>query len=158
MRLTTLQEDACRSLEGVVKELQTTDLEEDMWSPLDSDTDAALDDKEVDDSDDEALEDVPEEGLENTEVRLEIYENSAQRRILDLLVSLFTHMPLGTDDKFYSPIIRFLVLFSLTKDGQWLPGRRISQVFAALLFCGREVMMALMHDEVNRTRSLRYSE
>lgn len=118
----------------------------------------AFDDKEIDSSDDEGQEDAPEEELENKEVRLHIPENSAQRCILDLLVSLFTHLPSGTDDKFYSPIIRFLVLFSFKKNGQWLPGRRISQVFAALLFCGREVMMALMHDEVNQTQSLRYSE
>ena len=155
MKLTKLQEDACRSLEGVVKGSQTIDSEADIWSLLEDDIDAAA---EIDDSDDETWEDVAEEEPESTEVGSVIAKDSVQRHILELLVSLFTHLPSGTDDKFYSPIIRFLVLFSLKKNGQWLPGRRITQVFAALLFCGREIMMALMHDQVNRTPSLRYSE
>lgn len=85
-------------------------------------------------------------------------ENAVQRCILDLLISLFTHLPAGADDKFYSPILRFLVLFSIKKHGQWLSGRRITQLFASLLFCGREIMMALMHREVIQSSSLRYSE
>ena len=89
--------------------------------------------------------------------RLDFVEGPVQRCVLDLLVSLFTHLPSGADDKFYSPIFRFLILYSLKKNGEWLAGRRITQLFAVLLFCGREVMMALMHGEVLERSDLRYS-
>lgn len=159
MKLTTAQEEACRRLSGVVSEARSGDSEEDLWSLLESDAHGGPEGDEFAGGDDEEYEDLPEEdGDECAKVQLCIVENSTQRYILDLLVALFTHLPSGEDDKFYSPIHRFLVLSSLKGNGQWLPGRRITQTFAALLFGGREVMMALMHQEVMRSPSLRYSE
>ena len=136
-------------MEEVDKKSQTVEFEADIWSLLEDDINAVIEDREIDDSDDEAREDVAEY---ETEVGSLIAQNSVQSCNLNLLVSLFTHLPSSTDDKFYSPIIRFHVLHSL-QNGQWLPGRRITQVFAALLFCGREITMALMRDQVN----MRYS-
>lgn len=113
-------------------------------------------DNELEDLDEEC-EDLQENEGECMEVQDPV-ENPVQRCLLDLLISLFTHLPSGPDDKFYSPIYRFLVLFSLKKNGEWLAGRRITQLFSALLFCGRQVMMALMHHEVIQRSHLRYSE
>ena len=80
--------------------------------------------------------------------RLDFVEGPVQCWVLDLLVSLFTHLPSGTDNKLYSPILWFLILYLLKKNGEWLAGRHIMQLFTALLFCSQEVMMALMHGEV----------
>jgi hypothetical protein len=87
----------------------------------------------------------------------EIAENPIQAGILDLLKSLYTQLPTGNDDKFFSPILRFAVLACLQKNGQWLPPRRITHVLAVLLFCGRLVMMALMHHRLLQDPSIRYS-
>jgi hypothetical protein len=158
MKLTPTQQEACQSLEDVLAGEGPREFKDDMWLLIDDDTCMGFEDSELEDSEDGEYEDLEENEQENMEARPDLVENPVQRCILDLLVSLFTHLPSGTDDKFYSPILRFLVLFSLKKNGQWLAGRRITQLFAALLFCGREVMMALMHDEVIRSSSLRYSE
>ena len=156
MGLTLAQEQACRALENALSGKQPAQIQGDARLPVDYDFSAALDDDEPDDLDDEEYEDLDEN--ESMEGQPNLLENPVQRCILDLLISLFTHLPSGTDDKFYNPIFRFLVLFSIKKHGQWLSGRRITQLFAGLLFCGREVIMALMHREVIKSSSLRYSE
>lgn len=137
---------------------QANEPEDDLWSLMEGDTFTSFEDNELDGLDDEEYEDLDENEPEHMAHQSDLTENRVQRCVLDLLVSLFTHLPSGSDDKFYSPILRFVVLSSLRKNGQWLAGRRITQLFAALLFCGREVMMALMHDEVVQSSSLRYSE
>jgi len=157
MELTPGQKEGCKRLKDILIELQASDLQEvigpeDGWF-----SDDELEDLEDSDTEDECSE---LDGGKSTEAQSSpsnLVENSVQRCILDLLISLFTHLPSGSDDKFYSPIHRFLVLFSLKADGQWLAGRRITQLFAALLFCGRQVVMALMHDHVVES-DLRYSE
>jgi hypothetical protein len=164
MKLTPSQERACRELEGVYKESRVGDVEGDVegdvWSLLDHDVqeDPGLEDSDDEDSDEDREDLVKEDDPGTMEMGLCIAENSVQQCILDLLVSLFTHLPSGKDNKFYSPIFRFLVLFSYRPNGQWLPGRRISQVFAALLFCAREVMWVLMYEKVLESPSVRYSE
>lgn len=156
MKLTTAQTQACERLKGVLVKLPANDVEDEIG--FDDDW---FDDEEMEDSDDEDEYSELENG-EGTEAQLSslssLVENPVQQCVLDLLISLFTHLSSGSDDKFYSPIHRFLVLFSLRKDGQWLAGRRITQLFAALLFCGREVIMALMHHKVMENSGLRYSE
>src|SRR5208283_1316246 len=87
-----------------------------------------------------------------------MFDNPIQRCVLQLLITLYTHLPTGRDDKFYSPILRFIVLSSLKKCGRWLPARQITQTFSALLFCGRLVMMLLMHREVLKDPSIRYAK
>jgi hypothetical protein len=118
-------------------------------------------DEPLDDPDGEVHDDVP---LFNNDHPLspipeaieEIEKTPVQARLLELLLSLYTHLPSGRDDKFWSPIIRFIVLYSIKKDGRWLPARQITQIFAALLFCGRLLMMVLMHWKVLRDPSLRH--
>lgn len=159
MSLTLAQEQACKALENALFGGQPAQTRADVHLPVDYDFSAALDDDEPDDLDDEEYEDLEENEQESIEGHPDLLENPVQRCILDLLVSLFTHLPVGTDGKFYNPIFRFLVLFSIKKNGQWISGRRITQLFAALLFCGREVIMTLMHREVmESSTSLRYSE
>lgn len=158
MKLSSSQEEMCRHLRHALREQRTSCVEDEMELFVDDDMCLGLEDKELDDFDDEEHEDLEEMEEGSTEVRQGLVENGMQHCLLELLISLFTHLPSGSDDKFYSPIYRFLILFSLKKNGQWLAGRRITQLFAALLFCGREVMMALMHRELMQRSDSRYSE
>src|SRR5262249_41926844 len=91
-------------------------------------------------------------------VRRQITDSATQAALLDLLVSLYTQLPIGGDDKFSSPVIRFTVLASLRQTGQWLSPRRITHLLAVLLFCGREVLMALMHQRLLDDPTIRYSK
>jgi hypothetical protein len=155
MELTPLQDKACQSLREALTGLPSGS-EDDLC--IFQDTDIEFDDNELDDLDDEEYENLEEDKQESEEVLPDFIPNSLQCCILKLLVALFSHLPSGKDDKFYSPIIRFLVLYSFKRNGQWLSGRRITQLFSALLFCGRQVMMTMLHAEVTKCPSLRYSE
>jgi hypothetical protein len=160
MRLNPSQQHACQALNDVLGGQRAIEVEEEMWSFMDGDMRVEVDDKAAEDLDDEEYDEVDlgDHDQEQVVSGLEFAEGPVQRCILDLLISLFTHLPSSGDDKFYSPILRFLIIYSLRKNGEWLAGNRISQLFAALLFCGRETMMALMHGEVFRHSDLRYSE
>jgi hypothetical protein len=160
MRLNPSQQHACQALNDVLGGQQAIEVEDEMWSVMDGDMRVEVDDKDTGDLDDEEYDEVDlgYHDQERVVSGLEFAEGPVQRCILDLLISLFTHLPSGGDDKFYSPILRFLIIYSLRKNGQWLAGRRISQLFTALLFCGRETMMALMHGEVLRHSDLRFSK
>ena len=160
MELTPGQKQACQNLKDVLVEMPANDDEDDIVFDYD-----ALDDIELEpeDFDDDGEGEGEDEGLElergaGMEWQSSLDENPVKRCVLDLLISLFTHLPSGADRKFYTPIYRFLVLFSLKKSGQWLAGRHITQLFAAVLFCGRQVMMAMMHQRVIEGSDLRYSE
>jgi hypothetical protein len=83
--------------------------------------------------------------------------NAIQKSILQLLLSLYTHLPTQHDGKFYSPILRFIVLMSLKKDGTWLLSRQITQIMSVLLFTGRLLMMVIMHREVVRCPDTRFA-
>jgi hypothetical protein len=157
MELTPGQKEACKRLKDVLVELPASGVQEVVGSDDDLFNDDESEDLEDLEGEDESLELEDDKSQETQSSPSNLVENSVQRHILDLLISLFTHLPSGSDDKFYSPIHRFLVLFSLKANGQWLAGRRITQLFAALLFCGRQVVMALMHNYVIES-DLRYSE
>ncbi len=158
MDLTPEQKQACQNLKDALAEMPANDVEGDIEFDHDAFDDIELeleDSKDEDEDEDEGLELERGDGIE---MQSTLVENPVQRCVLDLLVSLFTHLPSGADGKFYTPIYRFLVLFSLKKSGQWLAGRRITQLFAAILFCGQQVIMALMHQRVTESSGLRYSE
>ena len=155
MKLTPSQDEACRLLKEALAEPSSGSKDE-MFTFLD--VDVELDENELDDEDDEEYENLEEDEREIEDVLPNFLHNPLQRCILNLLVELFSHLPSGTDDKFYSPVIRFLVLYSCKPNGQWLSGCRITQLFAALLFCGRQIMMTILHAEVVKCPSLRYSE
>lgn len=154
MKLTPLQDTACQSLKETLAR-QPSGFED---VCVFQDTDGELDNNELDDLDDEEYEKLEEDIQESEEMLPDFIHNSLQRCILNLLVELFSHLPADTDDKFYSPVIQFLVLYSFKQNRQWLSGRQIMQLFSALLFCGQQVMMALLHAEVTKRPSLRYSE
>jgi hypothetical protein len=167
MRLTTSQQRACTTLYDVLQ--PSSNNNKHSGDDLEGSTsglhwydcaEAAVDDLE--DSDDEVYEDDESSSGLDTEpgdsVWHQIAENQIQAGILDLLISLYTQLPTGHDDKFFSPILRFAVLSSLQKNGQWLPPRRITHILAVLLFCGRLVMMALMHRQILQDSTIRYSK
>lgn len=157
MPLNQPQIQACQALKDILAGEQASELRDGV-SFQDDDVCVILDGDELEDPDDEEYEDLGECEQEVIEERSDLITNPVQSCVLDLLVSLFTHLPSGKDDKFYSPIYRFVILFSLKKNGQWLAGRRITQLFAALLFCGRTIMMALMHNRIVQCSTQRYSE
>ena len=162
MELTPEQKQACQNLKDVLAEVPANDVENVIEFDYEALDDIELEPEDFDDEDedeDEGEGEGPDVAREaGMELQSTIVETPVQRCVLDLLISLFTHLPSGADGKFYTPIYRFLVLFSLKKSGQWLAGRRITQLFAAVLFCGRQVIMALMHQRVIESSGLRYSE
>ena len=123
MKLTIPQEEACQLLGSVASEIWSGDFEEDLWSLLESDVHGGLEGDEFMGHDDEECKDLPEKKEDEcTKAQWCIVQNSMQCYILNLLVALFTHLPSSMDDKFYSPIHRFLVFSSLKGNGQWLSG------------------------------------
>jgi hypothetical protein len=154
MELTDKQKQACQTLKNILVQLSAKDVEDDIEFDNEAFDDIELE-LEGSDEEDEALLELEER--DDIDRQSNLVENPVQQCVLDLLISLFTHLPSGADGKFYTPIYRFLVLFSVRKDGQWLAGRRITQLFAALLYCGRQVIMALMHQHVIDSPGLRYS-
>jgi hypothetical protein len=161
MELTTAQRSACRSLNDTLSagELGSSDSNEQDWYGCLGDGVS----EEVEDDDDECEDDeisLADESVDESTptARQQIAENPIQTAILELIISLYTQLPIGGDDKFFSPIIRFAVLASLQRTGQWLPPRRITHLLAVLLFCGREVIMALMHRRLLDDPTIRYSK
>jgi hypothetical protein len=163
MELTAVQKSACESLHGALRGSQlkgdenrdSSASEQDWYSYLELGADP------LEDSDDEVYEEVESLPYDSKSVDTAsdpIAGNPIQVQILNLLVSLYTQLPNSNDDKFFSPILQFAILFSLQKNGQWLPPGRITHIFAVLLFCGREVMMALMHRDLLEHPTLRYSK
>jgi hypothetical protein len=169
MKLDQAQQRSCESLHDVLSaytdgsdgKVDSID-EQDWYSALEL-GDEPLDDPDsevYDELDDPSVDDVGDSPSAELGAATwhRIAENPIQACILDLLVSLFTQLPTGRDDKFFSPILRFAVLFSLRKNGQWLPPRRITRLLAVLLFCGREVMMSLMYRRLLEDPTMRYSK
>jgi hypothetical protein len=167
MELTSSQQTTCNSLRNVLLSARgsrgnnETDsgCEEDWYTRLELEGDPLEDpdDDVYEGADDHPVGDSPLAELGGTAWQ-RIVENPVQACILDILISLYTQLPNGNDDKFFSPLLRFIVLSSLQKNGQWLPPRRITRLFAVLLFCGREVMMALMHRKLLDNPTMRYSQ
>ncbi|KAF9487665.1 hypothetical protein BDN71DRAFT_602419 [Pleurotus eryngii] len=74
-----------------------------------------------------------------------------QKGILGLLRTLYTQIPReASDGNLFSPLLRFIVLKSLGSDRQWLQARQVTQIIAVFLFCGRQVMMAIMSDVIEK--------
>jgi hypothetical protein len=172
MSLTKRQSDACQALlDALLAENNRVPMatanapaEVDMYLHEAADQDDSYDMEELlDDPEDEVYQDTTSlfsddsplfSGPTPTE---KIAETPIQEALLELLFALYTHLPTGGDDKFWSPILRFIILSSVMKEGQWLPRNRITQIFSALLFCGRLLMMILMHREVLSHPGICYS-
>jgi hypothetical protein len=167
MDLTTAQREACKALyDALCSERLNSDEsgdvagERDWYSCLEI-SDDDLFEETTDDEESEGDEVSPTDQLEDESAPDEgqsITETPVQAAILGLLIALYTQLPSGREDKFFSPILRFVVLASLRSTGEWLPPRRITYLLAVLLFCGREVMMALMHQRLQDDPSIRYSK
>jgi hypothetical protein len=170
MKLTAAQTNACQALLGslLAQKQSTSNLHNEYQadaSNVDADTRDHLNNLELlDDLEDDIHED--SDFLHHDDDQLfsdnsgdidEITESPIQAHLLELLLSLYTHLPSGGDDKFWSPIIRFIILYSIRTDGRWIPAGQITQIFASLLFCGRLLMMALMHRQVLSNPGIRYS-
>lgn len=159
MKLTTAQEEACKELKNFLVGQHAVEAEE-AESLVD---DLGIDHIDHEDEEEEEEEDSQPEACDDLDQQIldalpKLVQSPLERYILEILISLFSHLPSAQDDKFYTPVYRFLILSSLKANGGWLAGRRISQLFAALLFCGRQVIMALMHREVCQHQQVRYSE
>jgi hypothetical protein len=73
-----------------------------------------------------------------------------QPKLHALLFEIYRALP--TDDnrgQFYNVLMRFLLLSSLTPNGEWIPSRKITQHIAALLFGARLVMFSEIHRDVS---------
>lgn len=163
MGLTDAQRRACESLNDVLRGSsargnESTDLggEQDWYSCIEEDVLEESDEEECEDGEFYHGDESTGESAPTTRQR--IADSATQAGILELLVSLYTQLPTGEDDKFFSPILRFTVLASLRQSGQWLPPRRITHLLAILLFCGREVLMSLMHQHLLDDPTIRYSK
>jgi hypothetical protein len=170
MELTSAQHGACAYLEQVLRptcahrEVLNDESSELLGEPnldgcleLGDDVGEDSDDEVYEDAETSPVEDSPPTGSKEP-MGGQIAVNVIQVGILNVLMSLYTHLPAGKDDKFFSPVVRFAVLFSLRKSGQWLPPRQITRILAVLLFSGRQVMMALMHRQVLDNCTIRYSQ
>ena len=73
------------------------------------------------------------------------FEDDTQESLLELLQLLYgQNLNDGVDDPFRSVFIRYIVLSSLQKRGQWRPASVITQVIAAILFAGRLTVAKIM--------------
>ena len=69
-----------------------------------------------------------------------------QTCLRDLLFALFSQLP-GPEasGRFFSPLLRYMVLVSLHIDGKWEVANKITQFIAALLFTGRLTLYSETH-------------
>jgi hypothetical protein len=77
-----------------------------------------------------------------------------QPKLRNLLVALFTQVP-GQDvnGPFFSPLLRYLVLSSIRKNGEWTSSSSITQRIAAVLFTGRLTLYSLMEENFLQHRT-----
>ena len=76
-------------------------------------------------------------------VRLRIVAKAEEIRsaIHSLIFSLFAHEKRsGTEDKYFSPVIRFLVLACVKETGEFIKASEISQVVNMLEYAGRSTV------------------
>jgi hypothetical protein len=166
MDLTATQQEACKALYDALRGYRLSSNESgdaagegDWYIGLEISDDDLFED--IDDEESEDDEVSPTDQPENDsapDAGRGIAETPIQAAILALLIALYTQLPSGREDKFFSPILRFAVLASLRSTAGWLPPRRITHHLAILLFCGREVVMAMMHQRLLDDPSIRYSK
>jgi hypothetical protein len=80
-----------------------------------------------------------------------------QQLLSQLLGTLFTQIPQGQDDKWFSPLLRFVVYSSRYKDGTYRPSGQLTQIIAAITFTGRIYFFSVIHSEVMRRLGVRHS-
>ena len=156
MSLTPEQTDSCNSLARYLKHqpAPTGDgrQEDDFGIP------DYFEDNSDDDEDDPLAECLIEEEIFPNLRTTSVSQNEGEERVLNLLISLYTHLPSKHDGSLYSPLLRFIILSSHQHLGEWLPPRRITELFTILLFSGRQIMYALMQRAVLEGQGIRYTE
>jgi ammonia channel protein AmtB len=83
-------------------------------------------------------------------IRQAILENETPEKVIHLIhlmsYALFSHQPTTPqEDKYYSAVIRYLVIASLTEQGHFLAAGNITQIIAAIVYCIRSTMLYQMH-------------
>jgi hypothetical protein len=72
-----------------------------------------------------------------------------QPRLRNLLVALYTQLPgRQASGRFFSPIMRYIVLSAVDINGGWVVPGEITQHMSVALFCGRLTLYSLMHQEM----------
>ena len=114
MKLTSVQETACGNLLATITAALNASNDLSLPTDGDMDSDVVLDSSDVEDLEDKEYEDleeneqesiqVAENEQEGIQVQPGVLESPVQCHILELLVSLFTHLSSGMDNKFYTPI------------------------------------------------------
>jgi hypothetical protein len=83
--------------------------------------------------------------------------SEVQRAMAELLFALFSQLPSGQPDKWFSPVLRFVPYLSRHHDGTYYPPGQITQIIAALTFIGRITMFWVMHREVCQNVGVLYT-
>jgi hypothetical protein len=133
---------------------------------LGNNSDETMDDQVLEDDEEDLLEyGLTHEQTDSGGVELPPIMTSAlsdysetDRLLLNLLSSLFTQLPTAEDNKFYTPILRFLILESLSSQGHWLPPRRITEAISTLTFCGRQTLFYEVVKATSGQTESRYSQ
>jgi hypothetical protein len=80
-----------------------------------------------------------------------------QQLLHDLFISLYTQLPEGQDDRWFSPLLRYIPYRARRKDGTFIQSSEITQIIATLTFGGRITMLSIVHAQVLRDSAMRYS-
>lgn len=115
---------------------------------------------EFDDSDDKDAQDhyVPDAtpvesghpyGAESTAPLIPV-DIKVQLALSKLLTLIYKQTPKGMDHQWFSPIMHYILLFSLRENGVWDPPGNISQHVAAFTCIGRHVFGHMIHEHMER--------
>jgi hypothetical protein len=136
MKLTAEQHEYASTLKALlnidVVQGEYTDLDE-----VDFEDDAIHDDSDPLDDDSPVEPHAPADPVPTSAVQDPIKENEIQSAIFNLTCSLFTQKQGPNEDKFYSPVIRYLILSSVRSGAAWIKASQIRQTQSALLCAGR---------------------
>ena len=84
--------------------------------------------------------------------RIPPYCQVIQPKLRALLYALFTQLPgPHASGRFFSPLIRYLVLASFDTEGKWAISGNITQYIASLLFTGRLTLYSEMQQGLSGT-------
>ncbi|KDQ49260.1 hypothetical protein JAAARDRAFT_51811 [Jaapia argillacea MUCL 33604] len=115
------------------------------------------DDDAEDEDDQEPPEDAEVFTSSSTRTRFRIRRTDAEedsrevtrihQAIDDLIYALVTHTTADPNNKYYTPIYRFLVLASMRRNKLWIPASQITQIISALIFYFHHVLLerAIQH-------------
>ena len=80
-------------------------------------------------------------------------DSTIQALVHSLAFHLFSHSATQwSDDKYFSPVNRALVLLSRREEGSWHPAGVITQIIAALVYCIRSTMLYQIHLQARSQR------